>query len=1243
MNPQVRNRKPSAARRRGGEEGSAIIVALIMMAVLMTVSLAATSVRVASARGADSRERQQDEYWGARSGASAVEASLRTDIPARYDADVASAKQMAGTRRLPSFDGQSVTASQSRPVMNTDGQRSPHDLASCTSLLGNINTWAEARLPVAEAYAQQLGHNARVAVLREAFRPQLAGGNAFAEGAYALEFYIDAAAGENGRVRPSGLLMLGPAVQGCNTTVTLDTSPSTVTQGQSASLVIAYENATRIVVRDSAGAVVADPVVTESGATQTISFTVTPASTTTYTATATNATGCRADSAPRTLTVTIPPPRIALFEANPSCIVLGDSSALRWTIEGATSATINGIAVNPVSGSGPVSPAADTTYTLVASNSGGSTQAQATVSVTIPPTVSLFAADDSCVIAGDSTTLRWNVADAATVTINGAPVNPALGSLTVTPAANTTYTVVATGSGCAPQTVQAQVTVNVTTPPRINSFTGAPPTIIRGSGVSALLAWDITGATGATINGAAVNPSSGTMSVMPDVTTVYTLTATGGGCSPQQRQATVTIVVEDDPGPGSCPAINRLTAAPSCLVAGQGSQISWDVTDADTVTLDGSPVALSGSLNVTPAATTVYTLVASRPGCAPEQRQVTVEFANPPTINSFSAAPDTIQQGQTTSLQWNVSDAASVTIDGVAVDPASGSLPVSPNATRSYTIIATGGGCSPQQRQATVTITVNPCPQINLFSASPPDVTAGGTSTLQWSVSNASAVTINGSPVGASGSMPVTPGSTTSYRLVAPSAGGGCDVEQTVTVSVASCDAPSVVSFTASPQTVTRGGNQLVRLSWAVSDPTGTPVSVTITPGVGTIAGASGFVDISQPQATTLYTIVPTNGCASGPPAQAQITVGPPEGCPVLVPGAPDRVSHAGSSGAVSAFPDPNSRAEIRMVARHYENGTLGINMRMTISNGNDPFNLRTPEVLTGGYHGYFGTYKFKFYMGRFGSFFSSFGAIRGIELYDASDVLVQTVPFDQISNDGSATVYNMKGAGVTSGDGEVVVPYADFDPAGDRVGVYDLAVKAFDRNGSGQQIDTPVPASERPFGCTEFYFNHGATNEVVAPHNNMWITGFVETYADGRVRADATSGGMGNEVGGGFWIKTTYDYHVILKRDGVPFKEVRYSYEHTPARPFSSPTVFELPASEVPAGAGPVTMWAELTGTVYNRIYTETLRATIDTTQPDGTKFPGDSPPPTPVFGRGAYIGECNGDIPNACTNQRTSNGWRW
>lgn len=1045
----MRNRKPSAARRRSGEEGSAIIVALIMMAVLMTVSLAATSVRVASARGADSRERQQDEYWGARSGASAVEASLRTDIPARYDADVASAKQMAGSRRLPSFDAQSVTASQSRPVMNTDGQRSSNDIASCTSLLGNINTWASARLGIAEAYAQQLGHNARVAVLREAFRPQLAGGNAFAEPGYALEFYIDAAAGENGRVRPSGLVMLGPAVQGCNTTVTLNTSPSTITQGQTALLVVTYENAIRIVVSESGGAVVANQVVTESGATQTISFNVTPATTTTYVATATNATGCRADSAPRTLTVTIPPPRIVLFEANPSCIILGDSSTLRWTIEGATSATINGSAVNPVSGSGPVSPTADTTYTLVASNSSGSTQAQATVSVTIPPRINIFAADDSCVIAGDSTTLRWNAADAATVKINGAPVNPASGSLTVTPAANTTYTIVATGSGCAPQTVQAQVTINVTTPPRINSFTGAPTTIIRGSGVSALLAWDITGATGATINGAAVNPASGTMSVMPNVTTTYTLTATGGGCSPQQRQATVTIVVEDDPGPGSCPAINRLTAAPSCLVAGQSSQISWDVTDADTVTLNGSPVALSGSLNVTPSATTVYTLVASRPGCAPEQRQVTVEVATPPTINSFRAAPDIIQQGQTTSLQWNVSDAASVTIDGVPVNPASGSLPVSPNATRSYTIIATGGGCSPQQRQATVTITVNPCPQINLFSASPPSVTAGGTSTLQWSVSNASAVTINGSPVGASGSMPVTPGSTTSYRLVAQSASGGCDIEQTVTVTVTACSAPQIVSFSANPASVTQGAGGLVRLSWQVNDTSGTGVSVSISPGVGGGLPQTGFVDISAPAATTTYTLTATAGCGASASTQTQVTVTPPKvtPCPDPPPGSPEANTGGGSGGAFSISGGAgrvDTQVRIFYHAEYYPDATVRYNLRLEVSS--DPDGSQSHFLVSGGAGGREGLIGPELGWTFYSGFCHGKSGFCGLRFLDAAGNVILDAPFQSIQQPPGA---NMRIYTLVGDDGSffttpgVSLPYPSMDFTNDRIRINPFAVNA--------------------------------------------------------------------------------------------------------------------------------------------------------------------------------------------------------
>ncbi|HMC70992.1 MAG TPA: hypothetical protein VKJ07_17680, partial [Mycobacteriales bacterium] len=311
-------------------------------------------------------------------------------------------------------------------------------------------------------------------------------------------------------------------------------------------------------------------------------------------------------------------------------------------------------------------------------------------------------------------------------------------------------------------------------------------------------------------------------------------------------------------------------------MSGQSSQLQWSVTDADSVTIDGTPVALSGSLSVTPSATTVYTLVASRTGCTPRQSQVTVQVSRPPAVTSFGGASSTIQRGQSEALQWSVTDAVSVTIDGAAVDPSSGTMTVSPTSTHTYTLVATGGGCAPQQRQATFTVNVTPCPTLNFFNATRGSIFPGGTSDLQWSVSDAVGVTINGSPVGQSGSLTVSPASTTSYTLVAQSAGGGCDVEQTITVTVAACAAPQFTSFTADPPSVTSGGNQLVRLSWSVAETTGTGVTVTISPGVGTFNAGAGFVDITQPAATTAYTAVATNGCGASSSAQTAVTVNQP-------------------------------------------------------------------------------------------------------------------------------------------------------------------------------------------------------------------------------------------------------------------------------------------------------------------------------------------------------------------------------
>jgi hypothetical protein len=77
-------------------------------------------------------------------------------------------------------------------------------------------------------------------------------------------------------------------------------------------------------------------------------------------------------------------PVIARFEASPSWVTTGQSSTLVWSVSGATSLSIDSLGA--VTGTSvQVTPAADTSYVLTATNDSGSTRAQASVSVFQPP------------------------------------------------------------------------------------------------------------------------------------------------------------------------------------------------------------------------------------------------------------------------------------------------------------------------------------------------------------------------------------------------------------------------------------------------------------------------------------------------------------------------------------------------------------------------------------------------------------------------------------------------------------------------------------------------------------------------------------------------------------------------------------------------------------------------------------------------------------------------------------------
>ena len=78
---------------------------------------------------------------------------------------------------------------------------------------------------------------------------------------------------------------------------------------------------------------------------------------------------------------------------------------------------------------------------------------------------------------------------------------------------------------------------------------------------------------------------------------------------------------------GAPPVINSFVASPSAIVAGQPATLSWSVSNATAVSIDNGigSQPVSGSVTVSPAQTTVYTLTATGPsGSVSAQTTVTV-------------------------------------------------------------------------------------------------------------------------------------------------------------------------------------------------------------------------------------------------------------------------------------------------------------------------------------------------------------------------------------------------------------------------------------------------------------------------------------------------------------------------------------------------------------------------------------------------------------------------------------------
>jgi hypothetical protein len=417
--------------------------------------------------------------------------------------------------------------------------------------------------------------------------------------------------------------------------------------------------------------------------------TVSPATTTIYTLEASNKVGSV------TATVQVAAlPVINSFTADPTSIASGGGSTLRWDVSGATEVTIDPLTESfAPTGTRTVSPTTTTTYTLTASNEAGSSTAAVQVTVSVP-VIEYFTADPASFTVGDGSTLSWSVSGATEVTIDQGigSVTPT-GTRMVSPTTITTYTLTASNEeGSSTATVQVTVSAAPLPPlPAINDFTADPTSIAPGG--SSTLSWSVSGADEVTIDrGIGSVGLTGTRTVSPATTTIYTLTA-----SNEAGSSTATVQVTEI----TTPVISYFTADPTSIATGDSSTLSWSVSGADEVTIDhgiGS-VGLTGTRTVSPTTTTTYTLTASNEaGDSTATVQVTMTlpvieyFTADPPYSCYCGAPDKT----TVTLIWSVSGATSVTIDhGIGSVPPTGTrtvpCPANFGDTVTYTLTASNG------------------------------------------------------------------------------------------------------------------------------------------------------------------------------------------------------------------------------------------------------------------------------------------------------------------------------------------------------------------------------------------------------------------------------------------------------------------------------------------------------------------------------------------------------------------------
>jgi hypothetical protein len=440
--------------------------------------------------------------------------------------------------------------------------------------------------------------------------------------------------------------------------------------------------------------------------------------------------GCTSTPAATTVTVE-PTPTIVVSNES---ICDGQSATLTSTpsIGGGTYLWSPGSEITP---SITYSPAVTTSYSVVYTVNGcPSTSESGTITVTPTPTLTV---NNETICLGNSATLIATPSSGGG-TYDWSPGGELTPSISVSPLATTSYSVIYTLNGCPSSSASSTVTVEPTPTVTVND-----QTICEGD-MATLTATPSAG--GGTYLWSPGGAATASITVSPASTTPYTVVYSLNGCSSIGSIGTVNVT----PTP-------LITVDNASICEGESATLTATPATGGGTYLWSPGGAATASITVSPASTTPYTVVYTLNGCSSIGSIGTVNVTPTPLVTVDNAS---ICEGESATLT-----ATPATGGGTYVwTPGSeitSSITYSPAATTSYSVVYTLNGCA--SISETGTITVSPTPTITVNSET---ICVGNSVTLIATPSTGGG-TYLWSPGGeVTASITPSPSITTSYSVV---------------------------------------------------------------------------------------------------------------------------------------------------------------------------------------------------------------------------------------------------------------------------------------------------------------------------------------------------------------------------------------------------------------------------------------------------------------------------------------------